>query len=440
MPAINIKNFTLRDAFKTFYLPELKSSGATPNTIHSYGTSLTRWERFSNDPPVAKIDNAALARFREAVLAANFRPTTFNSTIRHVRAVLRRIGPQEYRNPQAIGLLKRIPYIKLLREDLGLPRRVTFEEIDRLYAACEQARWPHCCVPAAEWWRTAVVMFYNLGPRRNDLFGLRTADVDLTGRKIGWRVRKTRQWHVLPLNDVVLTHLRGIWSQRHWLFPGGQYIANGSKAYKHQWTRLQQAAGVSFSFHDLRRTCASGYADLGGNDLAKAVLGHSSGGDVTRRFYLNSDARLVKAAAELSQPTSFRTPKVCCVPPAIVRTDWQFEPGRAVYQGEITISLRKQQGRPLAVLQALVSAGRPLSFKELASVAFWDKPDVELQTVKGAVCRLRAMLAKSFRLPPTIDPVPWDRFGNAGWVLALPADISRGMKSPSGGESCNSRL
>jgi integrase len=407
---------TLRQAFDRYLLPEL-AGRATRNTLASYECSLRCWEHHTADPPLRKIDNASLLRFRNACETAGLRPTTINSRWTHIRAILRRVGPPtDFHNPAGEGILERVPYLKRLREAHPVPRRVSFDEIDAVYAACELATWPQCTVPAAEWWRTAIALFYNLGLRRCDLFSLRTSAIDLEKRQLRMIVAKTGRALILPLNETVLAHVRGVWSEREFLFPNGPAISPfGGRLHYVQWKKLQTAAGVDFSFHDLRRTCASAFAELGGVELARIVLGHSMR-DVANRFYVDPTARLAKATADLPQPASFRVPKAYVVPPAIRRTDWTFQSRAAVYR-ETTIRLPR---RELAVLRALVCAGRPLDFEDLAAVAFWDDPAIDKRTVKGAVHRLRSSLSRALRLPELHDPLPWDRFGDRGWTLVLP--------------------
>ena len=145
---------TLRQTFELHYQPDLVEEGRT-GTIASYETAISRWERHSENPknpPVCQIDSPSLERFRKAVLAAGLRPATFNSTWRHLRALLRRLGPQHDRNPRGLSILDRIPYVKLAIEDLDFPRIATFEELDALYAACEHACWPTTILPPREFW------------------------------------------------------------------------------------------------------------------------------------------------------------------------------------------------------------------------------------------------------------------------------------------------
>ena len=411
---------TLRKIFELYYRPELIEEGRT-TTAASYETAISRWERHSANLPVDQIDNASLEGFRRAVLAAGLRPATFNLTWRSIRALLRRLGPQHDRNPRGLSILDRIPYVKLAPEDFEFPRVATSEELSALYDACEHACWPSTVLPPREFWRTAIVIAYNVGARRRDIFDLRTEDVDFEKRTIRFRARKTRRRQCIPLNDTTITHLKAVWSERENLFPGNHGIARASTTNRMriEWRRLLQRAGIKppFGFQTLRKTCATMYADTAGIDVAACVLGHYIGGGVTAQFYANPTKRIVEAVNALPQPESFKGVKVFCVPRPNRRIDFVFEPGSVTFRDKI-IRLPR---RPLAVLRALVSAGRPLGFEELAAVAFWDDPAIDRRTIKGAVHRLRASLSRALRLPELHDPLPWDRFGDRRWALVLPA-------------------
>src|SRR5262249_3173905 len=146
------------------------------STATIYHGSLLRWERFTNNPPVATIDSGLLDEFKRDALK-ECKPATFNRDWRNIRAILRRIGPQHERNPRGLGFLERIPWVKMARVDLDFPRIATFEELDALYEACDFATWPVSVVPPPEFWRTLIVIAYNVGARRSDIFGLRTRDI-----------------------------------------------------------------------------------------------------------------------------------------------------------------------------------------------------------------------------------------------------------------------
>jgi integrase len=415
-----VLRMTLREVFETFYKPDLVEEGRL-STAEAYETSLRAWERFTSNPAVGDIDAALLDAFRRASLAGRS-PQTVERDRRSIRAILRRIGPQHDRNPRGLGHLTQIPYMRPSRADLGFPRIVTFEELDALYAAFGQATYPLSCVPAPEFWRTLIVLAYNVGARRHDLLTLRTSDVDFGRREIRFRARKTSRAQVVPINATVIAHLRAIWSDRAALFPNWHTAAKASASsrFRIRFNELQDLAGVRrLGLQTLRKTCASAYADLAGSDVAAYVLGHHTPG-VSRQFYINPTRRVIEAVNSLPQPESFRTPKRCCVAQVTRRSDWRFGSGRAVYRGfEIRLP-----GRPLAALQALVAAGgRPISFAELRDAAFFGPRPAE-STVKRAVHRLRSALSKAFGLPRVCDPIPWDRFGGGrGWILALPPDV-----------------
>lgn len=408
------QRLTLRDAFTRFYEPELRATGAARETVSMYRGALNHWERVTEDPPLASIGNETLADFRDRCLAEGLRPPTVNKLWRAIRAVLRRVGPQQYRNPAGLGLIDRIPHLRQLPEPRAWPRIATLEELDLLYEACSSGTWPECEIPAAGWWRAALVLFYNCGLRCRDLFELKTADVDLAGRRLRFVARKTGLAQLLPLNETAAGHLASIWAGRVPLFPR----AGSVRPLRSQWARLQKSAGIAprLTFQDLRKTCGSAYFQVpgvGGLETSAYVLGHRLPG-VTGQYYVNPSQRIIDAADQLAQPASFDQVPRRAIRTDPQRTDWAFESGRATYRGK-SFDLAP---RPLACLRAFVAAGRPIGFDQLERVVFWDRPGVSRTTIKTTVRRLREKLAIALDGFPSWDPLPW-RPEAGGWELNL---------------------
>ncbi len=350
---------TLREAFQQFLLHDL--SAVQPSTIRAYRCALDDWEHLTSNPPIGRIRNADLSRFRTAVLEQPRQPATVNSKIRCLRVIFRRIGPPDSANPLGEGVIARIPYCKLLPEPRRIPRTASLEELDRIYAACEIATWPNCCgdIPPSEWWRAFVVCLYNIGPRRRDLQELKTSGVNFDAETVRYVARKTKKIQIVPLSRIVAAHLQAVWSERDLIFPGG----TNKKSLYRQWKAIREVASITerLTFHDLRRTCGTAYANATGLDVASAILGHSISG-VTAQFYVDPTERMRRAANELAQPQAFRSifERQAYTPPQaakVRRADWQFNCRNVTYRGH---QFRLGQ-KPLAVLTMLVTAGRPVS-------------------------------------------------------------------------------
>jgi integrase len=125
------------------------------------------------------------------------------------------------------------------------------------------------------------------GARRTEVAEMRWSEVDLEART--WRLPAARakngREHTLPLPDKIVDLLRGLTR-----FEGIDYVFSfeGKRPVKSfcQWkARLDKAMTRelgkdvrAFTLHDLRRTCASGMAEIGiAPHVVEAVLNHKSG-------------------------------------------------------------------------------------------------------------------------------------------------------------------
>ena len=125
------------------------------------------------------------------------------------------------------------------------------------------------------------------GARRDEIAGARWSDVDLGSRT--WAVPASRskngQAHTIPLSDAAVSIIAGL---PHIGRAGFVFTTNGRTAVS-GWSRAKETADKAISaldgqamphwtFHDLRRTCASGMAALGvPPHVVEAALNHRSG-------------------------------------------------------------------------------------------------------------------------------------------------------------------
>jgi len=127
----------------------------------------------------------------------------------------------------------------------------------------------------------AVKLLILLGTRRSETLNMRWSDVD--ERAQTWTVpgmfRKGGRTHVVPLPPLalnILKDLRPTSGETPWVFVGrrGASLANNPA----RWTEfVRKAAGLDFTLHDLRRTCATGCARLGASEsTVSRILGHKA--------------------------------------------------------------------------------------------------------------------------------------------------------------------
>ncbi len=127
----------------------------------------------------------------------------------------------------------------------------------------------------------AVKLLLLLGTRRSETLNMRWSDVDEHAKT--WTVpgmfRKGGRTHVVPLPPLalaILKDLRPVTGKAPWVFVGkrGASLANNPA----RWTEfVRKAAGLAFTLHDLRRTCATGCARLGASEsTVSRILGHKA--------------------------------------------------------------------------------------------------------------------------------------------------------------------
>ena len=416
---------TLRAAFERHHLPEL-TGRVSPRTLERYRRALAAWERHSGDPPVGRVDNSAMTAFRNARAAEGLSPNTVNGDLTHLRVMFRRLAPQETGNPMGVGVVARVPYARPLPTERKLPRRVTAAELDAVHAAAGRMTWPDMLpFEPAEWWRALLAVAVGCGPRLGDLLALPADAFDGGSGTLRFHMRKVRAWHAVPVGAVVSAHVAPLLAAtadgRGRLFwPRAERATRltSNRAFYTRWRTLMEESGIDrpFTPHDLRRTCGSLYYRVGGKELAGFVLGHAGVG-TTMGFYVDPTEAARDAADRIDWPPAFRA--LAENPPdpprPTARRSWSFGLGGAEYLGT-PVPLAP---RPLAVLRALVAAGRPLSADELATAAWPDRGCLSPVTVKTTVRGLRVALARILEFPAERDPVPFDRHAG-GWRLATP--------------------
>lgn len=331
------ENVPLRAAYAKYY----RSKTDKPRTVEAYEGALDHWERLTADPDFRDIDEQTLFEFQQSLIddagpapdeqmlfgwesepaarrrrskrsrarAPVLQPTTANKILRHVMAILNRLGPKAHGNPEGRGLIATVPYVRPLPEEPRDPRTASEEEIGRIYRAAEDAEWPHPLatgVPTADWWRALVVVLYNLGLRRNDFLSLQFAEIDFRGHSLRRKSEKTRKRKPKPLHSVVIDHLSRILPppEKPRLCVFG--LPESQRQLYKTWYQIQESAGLSepyYTFHEIRKTCGTAYYEVN-PAAAQSILEHSSIA-TTDKYYANCDPILQRAVDQLRQPAAF---------------------------------------------------------------------------------------------------------------------------------------
>lgn len=422
---------TLREAFDKHYdTTELRKS-----SVDTIEYLLRRWERFTRNPPVGKIDNATVADFREACIRHGHSPATVNGCWTWLRAIFRRLGPVTDGNPWAVEIIDRVPAMKTVKRGRRTPYRIPLEDISRAYVSCRHAQYPRSGVPPADWWRALIVVAYTTGLRKGDLLNLTRDAFDFENMTITFEALKTGKGDTFPLHPAAAEHVvRIIRPDRERIFYG--MFQTGSRFYQ-VWHSIQDHAGITrrFGLHDIRRTAAS-EVDAVERGLGKVFLQHAPR-DVSESFYLNAHDELKDAILSMRLPVGFQAgPKMVdrerekerqtrivldaqdfdpCTKP--LASDWTFHESWFTFRGQ---AYHLNSAKRLQILRLLASADGLVNCAEIASALNLPPSQQSTTRVHNEISKLRARLRSAFGLHDN-DPVPCLSKGDGGsWTISLP--------------------
>lgn len=161
-------------------------------------------------------------------------------------------------------------------------RVLTDDEIRKLWPAIQDE-----ALRESAFWEFA----FRTGQRRGEILGATFEQFVAPGE---WRfvVKGGREhWLGLPRQvEEVLTRLRVLAGKSPYLFASRRAEAGHVASVQKSHGRLQEATGIDFRIHDVRRTVATKLGTLGvADDVVSRVLSHSSAGAggaaITRRHY-----------------------------------------------------------------------------------------------------------------------------------------------------------
>ena len=243
-------------AYKQNYLPSLRDA-----TAREYERILAKeLMPLLRQKPVEKIERRELVHLLEAIGNDRGAKTLAN----RVRAVLSSV--------YSFGVdTGRIPYnpvltIKKTQKEVSRDRIYSKEELKTLWDAFEAQE-----EPISSYYKWLLL----LGQRAGETRRMKWEDIDLTKRiwVIPKEETKAARLHIVPLPTMacdLLTHLKSV--------SGNTYVFESSRKSGRpiKWThkasaRISEHSGVEdFKIHDLRRTMASGLAELG---TSRTVIG-----------------------------------------------------------------------------------------------------------------------------------------------------------------------
>lgn len=290
----------LRQAFEEFLLRDTPKK----STRQAYYTAIEHWEQLLGNPSLRELHKKTAQDFRDRFLEAGGQPENIRKNWRHLKAILRRVGPADSGNPRGEGILSFIPWAKFpSNPETKIPRIATDDELNALYEECGCATWPpenKSKAPAPVIWRSAMVGWLNYGPRTFDLWNLPHKGLlwDFDSAQIRFVAAKTSKLQGMPLNETAFRHFKAL----RRISKGVFYPTTGRKQFYAQWAEINQRAGlkVPMELRDLRETCCTRY----GEEIGKWILGHGAN-DVTGLHYFNPTPEVVAAIHAFSQPSAF---------------------------------------------------------------------------------------------------------------------------------------
>ncbi len=283
---------------------------ANPATINLYRISAKRFAVLMGNPPLAKIDNLMLAKYRDQLrqMAGRGRGgkllsvNTVRMYLQHLQMILDKAGPPARRCRDAAGYLAVVPWVKRPREELGVSTIVSDEVLRRCYEAAEYMRRPAGLgVEPAAWWRALLIVARYLGLRARTLFAMRFEHIDWSVPRVVLppEIIKTRKTLVLPLPPIVCQHIEAIRTDRETVFAW----LNSSEMRRKYFHDLQNEAGLApderFGLHTLRRTAITQLWKVS-PAAAQLLAGHGSP-TITRMHYVNTEEVLTKALFDSSK-------------------------------------------------------------------------------------------------------------------------------------------
>jgi integrase len=275
---------------------------ASPSTVAQYHAAIHRLEKHVGaTPTVEHLDADTIESVMYSMKAVALAPRTCNKFRENVVALWNFAAKQ--------GITKDFPDIKRLKEPRRKPKAWTGDEIDALFASCDQSEGEIGGAPARLWWRGLFLVMYDTAERKEAVLQLRWSDVKLDTGWVTFRAETRKRGAEDNLSRFHSATVALLKQMRRYQSPGETLVfpwTLGSGTIYHYLDKILVRAGLPtdrFSkFHCMRRSVASHFAAGGGD--ATRLLGHADQRTTTKHYL---DPRIIgqqSAADVLRRPDS----------------------------------------------------------------------------------------------------------------------------------------
>jgi len=223
------------------------------------------WKKFFGNIPVATITQQKVEKFLAVKMTEGKRiltPATRNRHLAHLSSM--------FNKGIEWGLVLDNPAstIKPLKENGSRTRFLDQDEINKLLSSASIEFHP------------VLMTALHTGMRRGEILKLKWTDVDFQNGIIIVQESKSGKKRMIPMDDTLLSTLRGLPSrfEKGFVFPSPVKKGQPQFDFKRQFKNTLRRSGIeNFRFHDLRHTFAS-HLVMSGVDLlvVKELLGHAS--------------------------------------------------------------------------------------------------------------------------------------------------------------------
>lgn len=251
-----------------------------PETMRQYEVSVALFERWAGGPVrLDELDAESVSAWLRDYAASGVSQATVRSKRSHVLIMWRAAADD--------GLCE-LPRrrVRPVRVPWAAPEAWTRQEVQRLLEACDSlVRWHPCGLRRSTWWRLAVMVAWDSGLRRGDLWALRVDSVPLAGGPFKVRQSKTGTSVVCELSPATLELLREslVQAPRSHVCPW----PSSRETFESQFRRIVRAAGIRAGTWKWLRRGSGTDCELQREGAASEQLGHRPGSPIARLSYVD---------------------------------------------------------------------------------------------------------------------------------------------------------